>query len=223
MERTLGDAFFARPATVVALELLGKVVRRRLDGLWLSARIVECEAYELRERASHASLGRTPSREPLFMPPGTVYMYHSRGGPSFNVSVGEPGDAVLVKAGVPHLDLCSGEAAVAKMSALCPRRDGTARPRSRLCAGQTLLARALALEVQEWSGRPLDRRRLRIDDVGYRPASVLLTPRLGIPAGRDEHLFYRYVDERGAKSATKNPLTARGATEGVHYRRLELG
>ena len=30
------------------------------------------------------------------MAPATIYMYHSRGGPSLNVSVRGPGNAVLV-------------------------------------------------------------------------------------------------------------------------------
>src|SRR3546814_17486805 len=69
-----------------ARELLGKVIRRRLDGLWLSARIIETEAYYLAEKGSHASLGYTHKRRALFMDGGTVYMYYARGGDSLNFS-----------------------------------------------------------------------------------------------------------------------------------------
>lgn len=38
--KALPDAFFDRDARQLARELLGKVVRHRVDGLWLSARII---------------------------------------------------------------------------------------------------------------------------------------------------------------------------------------
>ena len=41
----LDDAFFDRDAQVVAQALLGTVIRHCVDGLWLSARIIETEAY----------------------------------------------------------------------------------------------------------------------------------------------------------------------------------
>ena len=53
----LPDAFFDRDAQVLAQDLLGKVIRHRVGDLWLSARIIETEAYYLEERGSHASLG----------------------------------------------------------------------------------------------------------------------------------------------------------------------
>ena len=50
---------FARPATEVAPDLLGQVLARRLsDGRILRARIVETEAYEQDDPASHAYRGR---------------------------------------------------------------------------------------------------------------------------------------------------------------------
>ena len=100
----LRDAFFDREPEIVAQALVGKVIRRRYEGRWLSAAIVEAEAYLLTEKGSHASLGRTPSREALFMPAGTIYMYYARGGDSLNVSCRGAGNAVLFKSGVPVVD-----------------------------------------------------------------------------------------------------------------------
>ena len=93
--KALPDAFFNRDARQLARELLGKVVRHRVDGLWLSARIIETEAYYLEEKGSHASLGYTHKRRALFMDGGVVYMYYARGGDSLNFSAGGPGNAVL--------------------------------------------------------------------------------------------------------------------------------
>jgi len=205
----LPDTFFDRDAQALARALIGMVIRHRVNDLWLSARIVETEAYYLHEKGSHASLGYTYKRRALFMDGGVIYMYYARGGDSFNVSAAGPGNAVLVKAGVPWCDALSGEAAIAQMHALNPSADGTPRPLARLCAGQTLLCRALALTVPRWNACRFDPAALYIADVGARPATLIRTTRLGIPPGRDEHLPYRYVDGEYAASATQNPLRRR--------------
>ncbi len=206
--------FFDRDARTVAQDLLGKVLRRRYGDLWLSAAIVETEAYYRREKGSHASLGRTPSREALFMPAGTIYMYYARGGDSLNVSCRGPGNAVLFKAGRPYLDERSGAQARAAMHRLNPLKDRQ-RPDHRLCAGQTLLCRALDLRVPDWTTRPFDAD-LHLEDVGARPSKIVVARRLGIPKGRDEHLMYRFVDYDHLRSATQNPMP-RGAVQGVDY------
>lgn len=82
----LSNNFFARDAQQVAKDLLGKVLRVKHQDIWLSAMIIETEAYYLHEKGSHASLGYTEKRKALFMPPGTIYMYHARGGDSLNIS-----------------------------------------------------------------------------------------------------------------------------------------
>ena len=102
--KPLPDSFYDRDAQVVARELLGKVIRHHCQGLWLSAMIVETEAYYLREKGSHASLGFTEKRKALFMAPATIYMYYARGGDSLNVSCRGAGNAVLIKAGCPYCD-----------------------------------------------------------------------------------------------------------------------
>ena len=205
----LDDAFFDRPATELAPALLGKVLRRWLGGERVEVAIVEAEAYLRTERASHSSLGRTPSRESMWAPPGTLYLYHSQGGPSLNLSSRGDGDAVLIKAAVPvsNLDL---------LHRLNPRRSGERRPDHRLCSGQGLLCRALDLSVRAWDGRRFRPGEFELVD-GPEPKRIAVTPRLGIPAGRDEHLPYRFVHAEHARSATKNPLTMRRWTDGEDY------
>jgi len=219
----LPPPFFDRDARVVARDLLGCVLRRRHGALWLSARIIETEAYLHEERGSHASLGRTPSREALFMRPGTIYMYFSRAGDSFNVSCRGPGNAVLFKSAVPHLDARSGRESLERMAKLNPRRDGGMRDPDRLCSGQTLLCGSLDLKVRRWTGRSFDSDELYVEDVGWSVPEVVQTRRLGIPEGRDEHLLYRYVDAVEARRCTQNPLSKRAWTEGRDYRMLRAG
>ena len=57
---------------------------------------------------------------------------------------------------------------------------------------------------------------LYVEDVGERPAALVRCARLGIPAGRDEHLQYRYVDPAYAAFCTRNPLR-RGQVAGRDY------
>lgn len=212
----LPDAFFDRDASQLARELLGKVIRRRLDGVWLSARIIETEAYYLAEKGSHASLGYTHKRRALFMGGGTVYMYYARGGDSLNFSAGGPGNAVLIKSAHPWVDTVSGSDALAVMQALNPDGRGQPRPQGRLCAGQTLLCRALGLKVPDWDAQSFDPAAFFVEDVGSSPERLISTTRLGITPGRDEHLRYRYVDPSYAAFCTRNPLR-RGQAPGEHY------
>ncbi len=214
----LSPVFFDRDPRVVARALLGKVIRHRVRGRWLAARIIETEAYYLHERGSHASLGRTPSREPLFMPAGTIYMYYSRGGDSLNFSCRGAGNAVLIKSAWPWFDATSPESGRAVMQDLNPGSGVTpVRPDRRLCNGQTLLCRSLGLRVPDWTGHAPDPQRFRIEDVGERPAGIVQSTRLGIPVGRDGHLPYRYIDGGYLAFCSKNPVTRRGAREGVDY------
>jgi DNA-3-methyladenine glycosylase len=211
----LDDNFFDRDAQVVARDLLGTVIRHCVDGLWLSARIIETEAYYRHEKASHSSLGFSPSRRATFMPAGHLYLYYSRGGDSLNFSVAGDGNAVCIKAGYPWLDELSCEASLERMLANSPAAAGGSRPMTRLCSGQTLLCKALGLTVVQWNAQRMDPAQLRVEDIGARP-DIIQTTRLGIPAGRDEHLPYRFVDAGFAAHCTRNPLR-RGQVEGADY------
>lgn len=78
LPKALPDSFFNRDAQLLACELLGKVIRHRVGDLWLSARIIETEAYYCEEKGSHASLGYTEKRKALFLDGGHIYMYYAR-------------------------------------------------------------------------------------------------------------------------------------------------
>lgn len=218
--RPLTDAFFDRDAQRVAHELLGKVIRHRAGDRWLSARIIETEAYYLVDKGSHASLGYTHKRRALFLDGGHIYMYYSRGGDSLNFSAHGAGNAVLIKSGYPWVDAISPDDALAAMQRNNPDAQGLPRPAERLCAGQTLLCKSLGLKVPDWDGQRFDWQRLFVEDVDQRPACIIQSARLGIPHGRDEHLPYRFVDAAYARHCTRNPLR-RGQVEGRDYTLIE--
>jgi DNA-3-methyladenine glycosylase len=80
MADPLPRRFFARPAVLVAPDLLGcLLVRRRGDGSLLKGMIVETEAYSQSEPACHGHRRRSPSNETLFGEPGRFYVYVSHG------------------------------------------------------------------------------------------------------------------------------------------------
>ena len=220
MPITLPDTFFNRDAQLLARELLGKVIRHRVDGLWLSARIIETEAYYCADKGSHASLGYTEKRKALFFDGGHIYMYYARGGDSLNFSAQGPGNAVLIKSAYPWQDPLSGPASLARMRLNNPDTQGRPRPDQKLCAGQTLLCKALGPKVPDWDAKCFDPERLRVDDVSEVPSQIIQTTRLGIPHGRDEHLLYRFVDADYTAYCTRNPLR-RGQVEGRDYIVLE--
>jgi len=226
MPTPLPDSFFNRDAQVLARALLGKVIRHRVgsgqDALWLSARIIETEAYYCAEKGSHASLGYTEKRKALFLEGGHIYMYYARGGDSLNFSAEGPGNAVLIKSAYPWVDELSDGNSLAHMLLNNPDAKGALRPPERLCAGQTLLCKALGLKVPTWDAKRFDLEHLFVDDVGAEPKQIIQTTRLGIPEGRDGHLMYRFVDAAYARYCTRNPLR-RGQVEGHDYFLLKQG
>jgi DNA-3-methyladenine glycosylase len=72
----LDRSFYDRPTLKVAVDLIGKVLVRRLNGRNLAGKIVETEAYiGPSDLACHASRGKTPRTAVLFGPPGVSYVY----------------------------------------------------------------------------------------------------------------------------------------------------
>ncbi len=214
----LETAFFNRDPQTLARALLGKVIRRRYRNRWLACRIIETEAYYLREKGSHSSLGFTEKRKAMFMPAGTIYMYYARGHDSLNISARGRGNAVLIKSAFPFFDRLSPANNLTMMQKLNPLQgSGLARPKEKLCAGQTLLCRALSLKVKDWNQQSFDPAVFYFDDVGEQPSKIIKTTRLGIHPERDAHLMYRFIDYDFVKYCSRNPLTRRDAQQGQDY------
>src|SRR3989338_6256216 len=68
--------FFNRDTVVVAQELLGKYLVRKINGKIVKFRITETEAYcGSKDLPCHASKGMTPRTNVMFGPPGHAYIY----------------------------------------------------------------------------------------------------------------------------------------------------
>jgi DNA-3-methyladenine glycosylase len=168
--------FFARSVHEVAPELIGATLLVGGAG----GRIVEVEAYDQEDPASHGFRGRTARNAAMFGPPGHAYVYRSYGIHwCLNLVCEEVGvpSAVLVRALEPTHGLDEMRA-----------RRGLGNPRL-LCSGPGRLCQALGI-TSEHDGFPLDRPPFEMRD-SDRPVHVEAGRRVGIT--RAAELPWRYA------------------------------
>jgi DNA-3-methyladenine glycosylase len=171
----IGREFFARSVHEVAPDLIG--VALLVDGV--GGRIVEVEAYDQEDPASHGFRGRTTRNASMFGPAGHAYVYRSYGVHwCLNLVCGAEGtaEAALIRALEPT-------AGIATMQ----RRRGVTDVRA-LCSGPGKLCQALAV-TGEHDGLALDRPPFRLVPRERAPA-IATGPRIGIT--RATELSWRY-------------------------------
>lgn len=175
--KPLPRRFYSRSPDAVARGLLGKVLARRFEGERLAGRIVEVEAYFGQDDpAAHSAAGKTARNAVLFGAPGHAYVYFIYGMYScLNVSCEPEGQAgcVLLRA----LEPLRGQATMERLRGI----DSKAKPRM-LASGPGRLCQALGITRASHNGMDVTdaRSELRIVDDGFRPESILATPRIGI-------------------------------------------
>ncbi len=172
----MAQEFFARSVHEVAPELIG--VTLLVGGV--GGPIVEVEAYDPEDAASHGYRGETTRNASMFGPAGHAYVYRSYGIHwCLNLVCNAPGraEAVLIRA----LEPTHGLAAMRS-------RRGVDAERA-LCSGPGKLCQALGV-TGEHDGAPLDEPPF---ELGARDAAprVVTGPRIGIT--RAAELGWRYA------------------------------
>ena len=172
----LSRDFFARSVHDVAPELVGCTLL--VDGV--GGRIVEVEAYDADDPASHGHRGPTARNRAMFGPPGHAYVYRSYGIHwCLNLVCAEDGrpEAVLVRALEP----------LAGLDRMRERRGLDAE--RLLCSGPGRLCQALGV-TGEHDGLALDRLPFELR-AAEEAADVTRSARVGIT--RAAELPWRYV------------------------------
>lgn len=186
-EARLGADFFDRSVHEVAPALIG--CRLLFDGV--GGTIVETEAYEREDPASHSFVGLTERTKVMFGPPGRAYVYLSYGIHSLLNFVCEPEDeaaAVLIRALEPTTGLDQMR-----------RRRGKARKDLDLCNGPGKLTEALGITLAQNASR-LDRRPFQLLPPEGEPPQVVTSPRIGIT---------KAVEQPWRFSAKNSPFVSR--------------
>lgn len=164
------------PAAEIAPVLLGCLLERTVGGRLLRVRIVETEAYDETDVASHSYNGQTPRTKVMFGEAGHLYVYFTYGMHyCCNIVVGPPGygAAVLIRAVEP----LAGE------DVMAVRRGG--KTGVDLANGPAKFCQALEIN-KTLNGHDLSRPPLKLI-AGKRPAAngIVRSTRIGISRGQD--------------------------------------
>jgi DNA-3-methyladenine glycosylase len=184
--------FFGRSVHEVAPDLIGATLL--VDGV--GGRIVELEAYDPQDPASHGYRGRTARNEAMFGPPGHAYVYRSYGIHwCLNLVCAEEGvpEAVLIRALEPTrgVDLQQSRRGVEDVRALC--------------SGPGKLCQALGI-TREHDGLALDVPPFRLEARTVVP-EIVTGPRIGITRGTE--LNWRYMSAGSPYLSRPAPRGAR--------------
>jgi DNA-3-methyladenine glycosylase len=188
----LRRSFFARSVHEVAPDLIG--VTLLVDGV--GGRIVEVEAYDQEDPASHGYRGRTARNATMFGPAGHAYVYRSYGIHwCLNLVCGEEGvpEAALVRALEPTAGITVQR-----------RRRGVADLRA-LCSGPGKLCQALGV-TREHDGLALDHAPFSLEQRAEAP-EIATAPRIGIT--RATELSWRYLEQGSPFLSRPAPRQAR--------------
>ena len=197
--RTLERAFYERPAELVAAGLIGKIFSYGP----LRGRIVEVEAYDETEPASHGFSGLRKGNATLFGPPGRLEVYLIYGVNYLANVVCQPvgvGSGVLIRA----LEPLTG------MELMRANRGDPRDPDRRLCSGPGRLCKAFGLSRAD-NDTDLVVGKVRILD-DHVALPYARSARVGVSAGQD--LDWRfYVDDNPSVSVSRVPVTPMTAAE----------
>ena len=163
-----------------AVSLLGALVSTTIDGATVTIRLNEVEAYRGHDDpASHAHRGRTPRNQPMFGPPGTIYIYLSYGVHwCMNIVTGKKGD--------PQGVLLRGGTVVTGTTVAEKRRDRN----DHLADGPGKLGQALGING-DLSGMLLNEGPVTLTCLDTIDGAYTVTPRIGISSAKDR--LWRFV------------------------------
>jgi DNA-3-methyladenine glycosylase len=183
----------------VAPDLLGRTLVRQLPGgARLAGRIVETEAYEPGDPASHGFRGMTARNGAMFGPAGHLYVYFTYGNHwMMNAVTRRPGEgsAVLLRAVEP----------VAGLDAMARAR-GRDRPVD-LCSGPGKLAQALSVDRSHDGVDLVTGTEVWIERGAPAPGIVATSSRVGVRVGLERQWRFFVPDDPFVSRGRPGPPT----------------
>jgi DNA-3-methyladenine glycosylase len=178
------EVLLSRGAVSAARHLIGwRLYTVEPDGAHTGGVIVETEAYQQDDAASHSYHGRTPRTDVMFGPPGRLYVYFTYGMhwcANIVTGVEGTGEAVLFRAIVPD----SGLDHIQK------RRSN--RPNAELTNGPAKLCQALAITGKDQGAILNNSHFLLLPPYPeHTHVDIEATERIGIR--KDTHRLWRFV------------------------------
>lgn len=181
---TLARDFYNRDTVIVAKELLGKKIVRKINGEIVSGIITETEAYRFRDDpASHAYRGITPRNHAMFEQVGRAYVYFTYGMYfCFNAVARHPkyeAGAVLIRAIQPEKGL-----AIMKNN----RKN---KDEKNLTNGPAKLTQALGITKKQYGVDLTSTRSELYIANGASPKKIISDARIGINVGLDRRWNFK--------------------------------
>ncbi len=183
----LKKSFYSRDTSMVAKELLGKLLIKELNGLVCGGIILETEAYYGHDDpASHAFRGITPRSKIMFGSPGFAYVYLCYGMYCLL-------NVVTEKQGIPGAVLIRSLQPVIGVEVMMGRRkinDGL-----NLTNGPGQLTVALGIDIKD-NGKDLTKIHSGMGifdtDIIFAETEIMVSTRVGITNGKDRFLRYYF-------------------------------
>jgi DNA-3-methyladenine glycosylase len=176
------DFLSTNDVAAAAKRLLGCTLQREVSGRILSGRIIEVEAYDQYDPASHAYIGPLGRAATMFGPPGHLYVYFTYGMHyCCNVVVGKEGygAGVLIRA----LEPIEGQ------DIMIENRGG--KVGAQLMNGPAKICQALKID-RSFDGHDLIASPIKLlPGVPLSPDKIIATPRMGISKAKE--VLWRFL------------------------------
>jgi DNA-3-methyladenine glycosylase len=178
---TVDLSFLEAGSVKVAPKLIGWRLYRREGETLVGGTIIETEAYNQTDAASHSYRGQTPRTQVMFGPAGRLYVYFTYGmHHCMNIVTGPEGEgaAVLLRAIAPDEGL----------EMIRERRKH--RPDAELTDGPAKLCQALGVNQND-NAKILNQSEFVLLPPLFPVPKIKATPRIGIT--KDTHRLWRFV------------------------------
>ncbi len=200
--KKLSREFYNRPTLEVAIDLLGKILVREINGLSLGGRLVEVEAYIGEDDPGcHACRGMTPRNEIMYGEPGYLYVYFTYGN-HYMLNI------VTERKGFPAAVLLRGMEPMYGVDIMMKNRG--VEQITDIASGPGKMAKALGITTAQ-KGEDLTGKHIYLLDDKMEISEIWQSPRIGLTDGRDK--LWRFFLPDNPYVSKMSSYVKKGATK----------